>query len=219
MRPAESGMAFSTAANRGAPGKRWLRREGHGDRIRRAHGACDPRGLAQSVEAVEALARAPAIAAGLARASSVRHSLSSASRLASRSATWAISVRRSALSSRAAESTEPIAIADNDVTASAIDAESARFRRQKSQPALPGRRAPGLDRPVREEPPQVFSQRSRRAVAAARLLGDRFQDDGLEIARDSRIDPPRPGWILMANLLDHTGATARCKHRRRVTSS
>ena len=61
---------------------------------------------------------------------------------------------------------------------------------------------PGQDRLVGQEPPQVLGHRLGRRVPRRRVLVDRLQDDRLQVARDPRVDRPRPRRLLGLDLLD-----------------
>ncbi len=82
------------------------------------------------------------------------------------------------------------------------------------QPGVPLAPAPGPlcgrnptrpDRPVVEEPPQVLGQLGGGGVAPRRLAGHRLEHDRLQVARDPRVDLPRPGRVLVQHLVDQHG--------------
>jgi hypothetical protein len=60
-------------------------------------------------------------------------------------------------------------------------------------------RPPGMNRPVLEESPEVVGQFRRGLVAAPRLPGHRLQDDGLQLAGDRLIEPPRRSRLLIGD--------------------
>ena len=89
--------------------------------------------------------------------------------------------------------------------ARALAAASAGFRRHHRQACSAGLDAPGQDRLVGQEPPQVLGHLLGRGVPLGRLLGDRLQDDRLQVARDAsgracaarsgrRAAPGRSAW-------------------------
>ena len=75
--------------------------------------------------------------------------------------------------------------------AAAVAVASAGLRRHHRQACSARADAPGQDRPVVEEPPQVVGQLAGRLVAVGRVAGDRLEDDRLQVARDARVDLPR----------------------------
>ena len=75
--------------------------------------------------------------------------------------------------------------------------------RQRVAPAPPRRPlarpdAPRPDRPVLEEPPQVIGQLGGRRVPPRRLPRHRLEHDRLQVARQPRVELPRPGRVLVA---------------------
>ena len=68
--------------------------------------------------------------------------------------------------------------------------------------AFRGADLPGLDRLVGQESSQIFGERLGRRVAAFGELVHRLQDDRLQVAGDAAVDRPRPGRLLVLDLLD-----------------
>ena len=122
--------------------------------------------------------------------------------------------------SQIAATVEMIAIAVVSVAARAFSAASAGLRLHHRQSRSDAARAPRQDRPVVEEPAQVFGQRPGRRVAVGGVLGHRLQDDRLQVAGDLAVNRSRRRRVVVQDAIASGAARSPSSNAgRRVSSS